>query len=299
MTRLINKSQPSISMENLKPLLYPFLFVLLYGSGFVGAKYGLPYSSPLDFLTLRFMLAGLVFAVIVLMWDLPIPNLKSIIHIAVAGSLTVAVFSIGVFVSIDMGLSPSISALVIALQPILVGVLASRLINESLKISQWLGLVFGLVGVAVVVIHNIDMETVGFFSISMSIMGLLGLTAGNLYQKKFCSDMNIVTGGSIQSLTSGFICYVLLMFFDGAAVDWAPEFIGALIYMTLGVSLGALSLLYIMINRGEVSKVASIFYLVPVSAATTAYLLYGESFDLFTLLGALIILGGIYLTNRG
>ncbi len=293
------KHYPLIRMQSLKPLLYPFLFVALYGSGFVGAKYGLPYSSPLSFLTLRFMIAGLIFATIVLMLRLPIPNIKNIIHIAIAGSLTVATFSIGVFISIDMGLSPAISALVIALQPILVGVFASSMIGERLKNSQWLGLIFGLFGVAVVVVHNIDTEAVGVLSVSMSVIGLVGLTAGNLYQKRFCSDMNIITGGSIQSLVSGIICLILLAFFDEFSVRWTPEFIGALAYMTFGVSLGALSLLYIMIHRGEVSKVASIFYLVPVSAAITAYFLYGETFDLFTLIGALIIFIGIYLTNRG
>ena len=296
----LTKNRPSrLGSKSFEPFLYPFLFVVLYGSGFVGAKYGLPYSSPLSFLTLRFMIAGLLFAIIVLLLKLPIPNLKNIIHISIAGSLTVAAFSIGVFISIDMGLSPALSALVIALQPILVGVFASRMIGERLQQSQWLGLIFGLIGVAVVVAHNIDTESVGVLSISMSIIGLLGLTAGNLYQKRFCSEMNIITGGSIQSLASGIICLILLVLFDEYSVEWTPQFIGALTYMTLGVSLGALSLLYIMIRRGEVSKVASIFYLVPVSAAITAYFLYGETFDLFTLVGAVIIFIGIYLTNRG
>lgn len=292
-------ARTTYSSNSIKSLLFPFLFVVLYGSGFVGAKYGLPYSSPLSFLTLRFLIAGFIFAAIVLIFRIKIPSIKNIIHISIAGSLTVAAFSIGVFISIDLGLSPALSALIIALQPILIAVFATYMVDENLKKSQWLGLVFGLIGVAVVVVHNIDVKSVGLLSISMSVLGLIGLTAGNLYQKKYCSDMNIIVGGSIQSIVSGLICFFLLFVFGNFSVDWTPQFIGALSYMTLGVSLGALSLLYLMISRGEVSKVASIFYLVPVSAATTGYFLYGETFDLYTLIGSLIIFVGIYLTNRG
>ncbi len=287
-----------VFMDRVKHLVFPFLFVLLYGSGFVGAKYGLPDSTPLSFLTLRFFIAGAILFLIAKVLKESFPLLKDIFHISVAGSLTVATFSIGVFISIDMGLSPSLSAIIIALQPILVAILAKSFVNEEIIPRQWLGLIAGLLGVLLVVFHNIDFSTAGLYSVLLSVVGLLGLTFGNLYQKKYCSDMSLFTGGSIQSLSSGFICLVLLLLFDTYKIVWTNEFIYALSFMSIGVSIGALSLLYIMIQRSEVSKVASLFYLVPVSAAITGYLIYDEVFDLLTGLGVVIVAIGVYLTNK-
>jgi len=274
--------------------------VVLYGSGFVGAKYGLPFSSPLSFLSLRFLIAGLILFAAVKAMKVELPSLLKSIQIAISGSFTVALFSIGVFVSIDMGLSPSLSALIIALQPILVATFAKSFIGERMTFVQWLGLALGFLGVVLVVGHNIDLGSgvLGIASVGMSILGLLGLTIGSLYQKKYCSDMNIYVGGMIQSLVSCLICIGLLPFYGGYSVEWSPEFIGALLFMSIGVSIGALSLLYLMISAGDVSKVASVFYLVPVSAAISAYFFFGETFDIFTLSGACVVALGVYLTNR-
>lgn len=158
----------------------------------------------------------------------------------------------------------------------------------------------GLIGVIFVVAHNIDFESVqlGLASVGMSVIGLLGLTAGNLYQKKYCAEMNIFSGGAIQSLISGLICISLLPFIGGYHVEWSNEFIGALIYMSIGVSMGALSILILMIRRDDVSKVASVFYLVPVSAAIAAYFFFDETFDLHTLTGIFFVGFGTFLTNN-
>jgi drug/metabolite transporter (DMT)-like permease len=276
----------------------PFFFVLLYGSGFVGAKLGLPHSTPLSFLSLRFIAAGLMLFIIARFIGNQLPNWREVMHISVAGSLTVCLFSIGVFVSIDMGLSPAVSALIVALQPILVALFARKLVNEQLNLAQWLGLFFGFLGVIVVVIYSIETTYFSWGAIGMSVLALLGVTFGSLYQKRYCADMELFYGGAIQSLISGGICLVLLPFFEDFKIVWVGEFIISLVYMVLGVSLGALSLLYIMIRRGEVSRVASVFYLVPVSAAVSAYFLFGETIEGTTLLGAGIIALGIFLTNR-
>jgi drug/metabolite transporter (DMT)-like permease len=132
----------------------------------------------------------------------------------------------------------------------------------------------------------------------LSILALLGVTFGSIYQKRYCADMELCYGGAIQSLVSGGICILLLPFYESFKVVWTGEFIISLVYMIVGVSLGALSLLYIMIQRGEVSKVASVFYLVPVSAAISSYLLFGETIEETILFGASIIALGIFLTNR-
>ncbi|MHA7854678.1 DMT family transporter [Marinobacter shengliensis] len=283
----------------LQSLTFPFFFVLLYGSGFVGAKYGLPYSTPLSFLSLRFLIAAVILLLAARLLKVAVPTWREFWHIAIAGSLTVAMFSIGVFVSIDMGLSPALSALIIALQPILVGFLARYMVGEKLTLVQWSGLVSGLAGVTMVVGHNVDLNMAQAIPVAMSILGLLGLTFGNLYQKKFCSNMNVVSGGCIQSFASAVICVLLLAIFDQYIIEWDIEFVGALAYMSVGVSIGALTLLYLMIRRGEVSKVASVFYLVPVSAAVASYLIYDETFDFITIIGAAVVALGVFLTNKG
>ncbi len=150
-----------------------------------------------------------------------------------------------------------------------------------------------------VVGHNVDFSMASAVPITMSVLGLLGLTFGNLYQKKFCSNMNVISGGCIQSFASAVICLLLLSIFDQYRLEWTVEFVGALLYMSVGVSIGALTLLYLMIRRGEVSKVASVFYLVPVSAAVASYLIYNETFDALTLVGTAVVALGVFLTTRG
>lgn len=279
-------------------LILPLMFVMLYGSGFVGAKYGLPYSPPLTFLVLRFGLAAALISLLAIILRARWPgSLLEMLHIATAGALTVGMFSAGVFVSISVGLSPAISALIIALQPILVAVFASCLLGEKLTRRQWIGLAMGLLGVTFVVWHKIDPSTLQFFGVGMSVIGLLGVTFGNIYQKRFCANMSLFPGGAIQSITSALILLPLAMAFESMEVIWDVQFVIALGYMAVGVSIGALSLLYIMIRRGDVSRVASVFYLVPVSAAITSYLLYGETFDAPVIAGVLVVAVGVYLVN--
>lgn len=279
-------------------LALPLAFVALYGSGFVGAKYGLPYSPPLTFLVLRFLIAASLIACLASVLRAPWPrSLKQTLHIGAAGVLTVSVFSAGVFISISMGLSPALSALIMALQPILVAVLARRLLGERLSPSQWLGLGLGLIGVAFVVGHKVRFDAHQSLAVLMSVIGLVGLTLGNLYQKKHCANMNIYTGGAIQSAASAIVLLPLAWHFESMRVVWHAEFIGALAYMSVGVSIGALSLFYVMVRRGDVSRVASVFYLVPVSAAIMSYLIYGEQFDYQVGIGIAVIAAGVYLVN--
>lgn len=285
--------------SEIKRWLFPFLFVSIYGSGFAGAKLSLPDSSPLTFLSIRFLLAGFILLVIAFIAKDQLPSLREFFHISIAGSLTVAVFTIGVFESIDSGLSPAISALIIGLQPVMVSVFARKMVNESLNIFQWIGLALGLVGVGIVVSSNIDSSKASALSIVLSFVALIGLTFGTLYQKKYCATMNVFIGGSIQSLVSGVICLILLVVFQDYRLTFTTNFFIALVHMSIGISIGALTILYLMIRDGNVSKVASVFYLVPVSAAISGYLVFGETFEGSTIFGASVVLLGVFLTNYG
>lgn len=280
-------------------LAFPLMFVALYGSGFVGAKFGLPYAPPMTFLVLRFAIAAAAVALIARAVGAPWPNSwREAGHMMVAGSLTVGTFSAGVFVAINLGLSPALSALIIALQPILVAIGARSMLGERLRPAQWAGLALGLIGVAFVVSQELSFTAVHMTGLAFAVLGLVGLSLGNLYQKRFCAEMNIFAGGAIQSAASLLICLPFALMFESMQVEWTPEFAGALAYMAGGVSIGALSLLYVMIRRGEVSRVASIFYFVPVSAAVVSFILFGDKIGGATAVGIVVTAVGVTLVNR-
>ncbi|MBA2652132.1 MAG: DMT family transporter [Tatlockia sp.] len=277
----------------------PLVFISLYGSGFVGAKLGLPYAQPLTFLVLRFACTALLLLLMVFLWHSPWPRkLNELAHIMVAGLLMLGVFSAGVFVAINCGISPSISALIIALQPILVGLGAGPILGEKIRVQQWAGLLLGLLGVFLVVSHKLTFSHMDMVGLAMNFLGLLGLTAGNLYQKRFCADMNIFSGGLIQSLTAGVAVFIAALIFESMQIVWNGQFIFALAWMSIVVSFGALSVLYLLIRHGEATRVASLFYLVPVSTSLFAYFVYNETIDKFTIGGIIIIALGIMLVQK-
>lgn len=278
-------------------IVLPVTFALVYGSGFVGAKYGLPYCPPLTFLGIRFAIAASLIALLAIASRAAWPRPMEALHIAIAGLMTVAMFSVGVFVSIDLGISPALSALIIALQPLLIAVLARRVVGEKVSSRQWAGLLLGFAGVAFVLGHKVHFDGAGWLAVGMSVIGLIGVTGGNLYQKRFCAQMNVFTGGAIQSAASALVATVLAASLEHMTVQWTMPFVGALLYMAVGVSMGALTLLYIMIRRGDVSRVASVFYLVPVSAAAASFLIFGERFDAQVGVGVGIVAIGVVMVN--
>ena len=283
----------------IKKLTLPILFIFLYGSGFVFTALGLQNSSPIAFLTLRFFIAFFILLIIATIMKVEWPNsFKEFIHISTAGMLTVGVFSIGVFLSIDFGVSASLSALIIALQPIIVTFLAVKFLGEKLNNRIIWGLILGIIGVAFVVSTKSSFSTNDLLGVIFSIIALLGLSFGNIYQKKFCANMNLFSGGSIQTLASTILTLPLLLFYEDVYIEFNSDFIIALLYMSIAVSIGALSFLYIMIKNGSVSKVSSIFYLVPVSASIVGYFVLDAKFDINIFIGIIFVLCSIILINK-
>lgn len=279
-------------------LLLPLLFVTLYGSGFVGAKLGLPHAEPFGFLALRFAFAAAILALIAAKQRSPWPrSLTELLHIAGAGLLTIGVFSAGVFYSIALGVPPAVSALIIALHPILVALGAGVLLRERVSPRQWLGLLLGLAGVYLVLRQRLLVDPGYFQAALLSVVGLIGLSSGNLYQKARCAEMNVFSGGTIQCAVSAIAMLIGAAFVESGDVRWTAEFVIALFWMTVVVSVGAVSILYVMIRRGEVSRVASIFYLVPVSAAATAYTLFGQTIDVSAMAGIGVAAIGVILAS--
>lgn len=284
--------------RKLRGTIITSFFVILYGSGFIFTQLGLENSSPIFFLVLRFFLAFCILFLISMIFSFPFPkNLKEYLHIAFAGSLTVGVFSLGVFMSISYGVSGALNSLVIALQPILVTVLALTFLKEEINKKMYFGLVLGFLGVFFVIYSSLEFNVNSLFGVFWSVIALLGLSFGNLYQKKYCENMNLYTGGAIQTFSSTLLVLPFLLF-EEIKVVWNSDFIVALFYMVIVVSIGALSLLYIMIKQGEVSKVASVFYLIPVSAVIFSYILFDDKLQLSTIVGIVTIITSILLINQ-
>lgn len=284
--------------KSLSGYFLPIGFVLLYGSGFVFTQYGLQHSSPMMFLFIRFLIASVILCFIVFIFRIKLHfSIKKTLHIMFAGSLTVGTFSIGVYYSISYGVSASLSALIIALQPILVAFLALKLLDEKISKKIWIGLLLGFLGVGIVVYQKLSLDMDSFVGILWSFVGLLGLTFGSIYQKKFCSDMNLYVGGAIQTLTCAILVFPFL-FFEESFIEFNNEFFIALAYMSIAVSIGALSLLYVMVKTKDISKVSAIFYMIPVNATLISYFFFKNSLDNSVLFGIGLVLISIILINR-
>lgn len=274
-------------------------FVVLSGSGFVGARLGLPHAGPFAFLALRFALAAVLLALLAVAFSSPWPRRPGEwLHIAAAGLLGVGLFSAGVFCSIARGLPPAASALIVALQPLLIALAAPPLLGERLGPRQWGGIALGLGGVGAVLGQGFAGAALEPLALLLSVVALLGLAAGNLYQKARCPAMHPFAGGAIQCTVSALACLAGTLALEDSQVAWTGEFVAALLWMAVVVSVGAVSLLVMLIRDGEVSRVASYFYLIPVSAALAAWLLFGQGIAPLQWLGIAVAGSGVWLAGR-
>lgn len=282
--------------------LMPFVFVLLWSTGFVVAKFGLPYAPPLTFLSLRFFGVLVVLLPLVLLMRAPWPTGK-MGHIAVAGVLVQAGYLIGVWCAIKLGMQAGLSALIVGMQPILTA-FAAPLIGETVRGRQWVGLIFGLCGVALVVGNNITLTGLSWQSIALCLMALLSITLGTLYQKRYCPHFDLRTGTVIQFAASIVVAVPLAIFFEDfspalQAVEWTASFIAALLWSILALSIGSIFLLFTLIRRSAATQVTSLLYLTPPTTALMAWLVFGEVFSLVGVAGMLFaVIGVVFVVKK-
>lgn len=284
--------------EKTSTAILSVLFIILYGSGFVAVKLGFPFASPLALLTYRTGFSVIMFLVLALIMKASWPeNWRQVGHIAVSGVFMIAFFCIGTWTSIAMGVPPATSALIIALQPLMVSLVSYFLFKNAITLKQWIGLLVGLVGVILVVGEQASFDTTYLIGILLSFFGLISLTVGSLYQKRFCAHMNIFSGGVIQAVASGIVCLILARWFGPLTIHWTGQLIFSLFWMCVIVSLGAISLLYVLLKRGESHKVASLFYLIPATTAIISYVVFHTTLDSIQLTGMIVATLGVGLVN--
>ena len=282
--------------------LYPLLFVALWSTGFIGAKFGLPDAEPLTFLSLRYAIVLVLMGALAWAMRAPWPRTaREWLHIGVSGVLVHGVYLGGVFIAIGHGLPAGVTAIVVGLQPVLTALGAGLLLGERVRTTQWAGLALGFVGVALVVAHKLAASANDGMVLTMllpAFIALLAITAGTLYQKRFCASFDLRTGSVIQFLPTLALTGLVAFATESMTVHWTPSFVFALGWLVLVLSLGAVTLLNVLIRNGSAVNVASLFYLVPPSTALIAWALFGETLTGLALLGMALTVLGVWLARK-
>lgn len=277
----------------------PALFVVLWSTGFIGAKLGLPYAEPLTFLALRMAIVVVLLVALALAARAPWPRgLSAIGHLAVAGVLVHAGYLGGVFSAIAEGLSSGLVALIVGLQPLLTALAAGLWLEERVGRTQWIGLVLGLLGVTLVVSNKVSLAQSEAKGIGFAVLALFSITAGTLYQKRYCAGMDFRAGGAVQYAAAGLALVAGALASEDLAVRWTGEFVFALLWLCLVLSVGAVGLLYLLIRRGTAARVSSLFYLTPPVTALMAYALFGETLGATALAGMALAALGVAMVVR-
>lgn len=273
--------------------------MLLWSTGFIGSKYGIPFAEPFTLTSVRMLVVVAILGVVCVATRAPWPtSARAAAHIAVAGLLVHATYLSGVLYAITLKLPLGFIAMIAGLQPVLTAVLAQWLLNERLTAKQWLGMALGMVGVALVIASKYSLGTTNWSALGVAAIALAGITLGTLYQKRFCANMDLRTGGVIQYSATGVVVVILALMFETMHIDWTPQFVFSIIWLAVVLSIGAIGLLYVMIRRGAASKVASLFFLTPSVTAVMAFLLFGESIAALGMAGLLLTAVGVALVMR-
>lgn len=274
----------------------PLLFVFLWSTGFVGVKFGLPYAPPMTFLALRFAFVIALMLPIALASGAPWPSSQQqFAHIAVSGVLVHAGYLSGVFLAIYFGMSAGLIALIAGLQPILTAFAAAPLLGERVSQREWLGLLLGLGGVALVVMEKVTLAGLSPSALASAFVALLSITIGTVYQKRYCGAFDLRTGSVIQFVSAALVVLPFAIAVESLRVDWTGEFIFALAWLVIVLSIGAISVLNLLIRRGAATRIASLFYLVPPTTAVLAYCLFGETLSATALAGMAFAIAGVAL----
>ena len=280
--------------------VFPGLFVVLWSTGFIGAKLGLPYAEPATFLVIRF--AAVLALLLPLCWVQRAPwpaSPSEFLHMALAGALIQGGYLGGVFLSLSKGMPAGVSSLITALQPILAAVLSARLLGERTNARQWLGLVLGIAGVALVVREKWVLEGVGLLATALSVVALLSMSVGAIWQKRYCARVDLRTGAAIQFGAALLLLAPYSLLFETRAVTWSADLLIAMVWLVFALSLGAVFLLFWLIRHGAATKVASLMYLVPPCTALIAWPLFGETYTAFSAAGMALAMLGVWLVSKG
>jgi len=285
------------TLEDFAVFAAPGVFVVLWSSGFIGAKFGLPYAEPFTFLAARLIAVVLLLAILIALTRPYWPGRAGILHSASTGVLMHGLYLSGVFVAIREGMPTGIIALIVGLQPVLSSTIANRWLGERVAPRQWLGLALGLVGVGLIVQGKTVGGETSLLGWAASIWGLIGITLGTIYQRRFGAGIDWRPGFLVQYFAAGVFCLAGAFLFETRIIQWSVEFLFALGWLVFVLSFSAVWLLYFLIRRAAAARVASLFYLTPPLTALMGWALFNERLDALAMLGMVICVAGVFLVN--
>lgn len=279
--------------------LAPAIFLVLWSAGFGIAKLGLNHAEPITLLALRYSLVLVILAPVAIVLRPPLPKSgRAWFDVALVGFLIQVVYFGLAYLAFKAGMSAAGVAIVVCLQPILVALVAPRLVGEAVNRRAWLGLALGLLGALVVILSRSDLRSEPMLGIVLTAIALLGITAGTIYEKKFGISHHPVTSNLIQYAVGAACTVPLALLTEHISLSWDAEFVAVMAYLVIGNSILAMSLLLAMIRAGEVSRVSSLFYLVPAFSALFAWPLLGESMPPMAWAGMALAGGGVAMVSR-
>ena len=281
----------------------PALFVFLWSTGFVGAKYIVPYAEPFTFLTIRYFLAALILFAIAYAFKQPLKLNRDQFKASFAvGMLLHVIYIGGVFYAVSLGVSAGISAVIVSIQPVLVSLLAVPLLGERLRWIQVVGLFLGVAGIALLLLPKVFQgdytATTSIAGITICVIALLGTSGGYLVQKKLGGEIPFLSGTGAQYAVSAIAFAILSFSTEEQIIQWVPQFFFGLAWIVFMLSIASIVLLYGMLRTGSASKVSSLYYLVPPVAAIQAYFLFDEVIGFVGLLGMALAGLGVVLVMR-
>jgi drug/metabolite transporter (DMT)-like permease len=292
---MTNKKAPLHLSDN----VLAWYFVIVWGSGFLATKTGIQYAAPFTFLSLRFAV-GIVFLlpiVLILKPRWPATSAEWF-HITVAGLLMHAIHLSGSHYAQYLGMSAGVAAIILATQPLLTAIIAAVWMSERPSARQWLGVAIGLAGVAMVVWHKINIAAVGAASLVAVAAGLAALTAGTLYQRRFCARADLRSSALIQFAVCLLVMAPFSYFVEGAVVRWSWPLLFAILFLVVFASIFAVNALHTLMRRGEATRVAGMLYLPPIVAVALEWPLFGVVPTLLSIIGIAITCVGVALAVR-
>jgi len=277
--------------------LLPGVFVIFWATGFIAGKLGLPHAGPFTFLSIRFALVIVLLTVIAVVMRAPWPSREALPRIAIGGLFVHAGYLGMTFAAISVGVEAGVSAMMAGLQPILTAAVAGPLLGEAINRRQWAGFFLGLIGVALVLQNKLSLGLGTPIGMFFAFLSAVSMTAGTLWQKKFGAQMDLRTGSIVQFAASLVVTAPIAYFLEGFRHEWAPDFVIAMAWLVIVLSIGTIFVLFTVIRRGAISKVSSLFFLVPPTTALMAWLLFNETLSPIAFVGMLLIAIAVFMVT--
>lgn len=278
----------------------PVLFVLLWATGFVGAGLSMPHSEPFTFLTARFAAVVPFMAGLAYFLRSPWPSTSGVLNAIFVGAVIHGIYLGAVFWVIDRGMPTGVSALIVGLQPLLTAIIAGWVLDDDVRPRHWFALILGLAGVVAVLWPKLNLQDSGInpVTITAGFVGVSAISLGTVFQKRFGSRVHLVTGAVWQYVGAALATGIAALLFEEGIIIWNQDVVIAFLWLTLVLSIGAVSLYMVMIRHGQVSKVSTVFYLVPALAALIGWVMFGETLSLLQIVGMTVCALAVAIATR-